>query len=57
MADQASGKKKVISRTDWIIIIVVGAILLYFFLQNVVGVPVVEQTDETEIVDDPHKGY
>ena len=51
----AEKKKKVISRTDWIIIIVLGAIFLYFFINNVMGVDVIKQTDDTEILDNPHK--
>ena len=46
--------KKVINRTEIILLLLVGFVLLSFGLQKC-GLPIMNTTDDTELIQKPHK--
>ena len=54
-APKPAGKRRMIKRSEWFILIVIALILLYFLLQNM-GMPVIEESEKIEMTDDPHPG-
>lgn len=53
MAKSNPSGKRILTRWEWIFIIIVVGIFLYFLLKNA-GVNIVSQSNDVEMTDDPH---
>ncbi len=54
MSEEEKPKRKLLSRWDWLWLIIAFLILLYVVLERL-GMPVVNQTEQEELIENPHR--